>query len=362
MTMEGFDIKIRLDKCRPLTWRDLIVPENITFEEMHLIIQEIFGFYNEHLYEFNINHLNIHDSKFEDIDGLFVLDSMTTRIKEYFSEYKKIHYQYDFGDGWTFTIEVKKKVFYDEVYPTIKRFKGKYNPIEDIGGVYVLMDLISYENGECDELPEYMDEIELDEFNQDFSQDNLKTLFKERYGEKKISDKDGLDLYVIFNELEPLTCRNIQVPLNISFSQLHDIIQIVTGFDNYHNYQFIDLEENLYISDDPDSVRRASQLTVGQYFRNKEYILYEYDFGDSWVMTIQLNKHIEIEKSYAKLVDYRGKYNPIDDCGGPLNFMELLEIKEECFDEDDYNEEDIEDIKSIKKINVDKINKKLSEL
>jgi hypothetical protein len=63
--MNGYDIKVRLDDFRPLTWRDLIIPENITFHQLHLIMQELWDFNDNHLYEFNTNDYN---KRFIDFD------------------------------------------------------------------------------------------------------------------------------------------------------------------------------------------------------------------------------------------------------------------------------------------------------
>ena len=43
--MKGYDVKIRLDDFRPLTWRDLIIPEKITFKDLDNIIKILYGFY-----------------------------------------------------------------------------------------------------------------------------------------------------------------------------------------------------------------------------------------------------------------------------------------------------------------------------
>ncbi|SDA45296.1 pRiA4b ORF-3-like protein [Methanobrevibacter millerae] len=87
---------------------------------------------------------------------------------------RRFFYEYDFGDGWAFTIEIKKIVDYDRDYPTIKRFKGDYNPIEDCGGVYGL-ELILYYKDHPDEAPDiYLEQINLlEKFNQEDIQDRL---------------------------------------------------------------------------------------------------------------------------------------------------------------------------------------------
>ena len=97
-------------------------------------------------------------------------DAKTTLINDFFDKYDKITYWYDFGDDWRFDIEIKKKVDYDKNYVTIKRYKGKYNPIEDCKGTFGLNEIVYYaENPDekddsyfC-ELVEYLEEFDMDD-------------------------------------------------------------------------------------------------------------------------------------------------------------------------------------------------------
>ena len=51
--MTGYKILLRL-YSNVETWRELIIPENITFKQLHDIIQKVFGFYNYHMYNFQV--------------------------------------------------------------------------------------------------------------------------------------------------------------------------------------------------------------------------------------------------------------------------------------------------------------------
>ena len=153
--MKGYDVKVRLDDFRPLTWRDLIIPENITFHQLHLIMQELWDFKDYHLYEFSTNDylrrfLYFDNESFGDdyIHDTRDFDSEKNPIKVLFDSNKKVKYCYDFGDSWSFTIEIKKKIDYEENYPYLKRFKGKYNPIEDCGGTWGLSVILTTEDEE----------------------------------------------------------------------------------------------------------------------------------------------------------------------------------------------------------------------
>ena len=168
----GYDVKVRLNDFRPLTWRDLIIPDNITFMELDDVLKTLWGFDGDHLSCFfapkddlTIIDKNLSRESMMECD----YDVDTTIISEVFDKYNKITYWYDWGDNWRFDIEIKKKVDYTKDYVTIKRFKGKYNPVEDCGGVYGLSEIVYYaENPDerdssylC-ELVEYLEEFDME--------------------------------------------------------------------------------------------------------------------------------------------------------------------------------------------------------
>ena len=192
--MKGYDVKVRLDDFRPLTWRDLIIPENITFHQLHLIMQKLWNFYDMHLYEFTTTDYR---TKFIDFDRMsmdteYIPDygeqnSKTVYINDIFDSNKKIKYCYDFGDSWSFTIEIKKKIDYDNTYPNIKRFKGEYNPVEDCGGTWGLSDLIELAEKDEEDERGFVDELE--KFDQEKIREELINTCNFK-SEKTVSTKD----------------------------------------------------------------------------------------------------------------------------------------------------------------------------
>ena len=171
----GYDVKVRLNDFRPLTWRDIIIPENMTFMELDDALKTLWDFDGTHLSCFLIrkDDLIIID---DDLAGETMMgcdfDANTTTVAEIFDRYDRVTYWYDFGDDWQFDIEVKKKVDYDRDYITIKRFKGKYGPVEDCGGVYGLSEIVYYaEHPDEDDSDYYSQLVEyLPEFDQDIYQ------------------------------------------------------------------------------------------------------------------------------------------------------------------------------------------------
>lgn len=134
-------------------------------------------------------------------------------------------------------------------------------------------------------------------------------------------------LLVLYCETE--TWREIKIPGNINFRQLHHIIQKLFGFEDYHNWQFkvpadvddehVDLNDIVkYISYD------ESGLDIKDIFDEYSVLIYEYDFGDSWEIIVTKTSDIEYNNKTALITDYNGKYNPMDDLGGPIIFDELI--------------------------------------
>lgn len=94
----------------PKIWRALIIPENYTFSDLHMSIQCVMGWSNNHLYEFKYNNGNeiritVPDFYYEANKETF--DSRKIRLSEIFSEtisYAK--YIYDFGDYWDHWLKI----------------------------------------------------------------------------------------------------------------------------------------------------------------------------------------------------------------------------------------------------------------
>ena len=100
-------LKITLDGSKPPIWRRFLVSENITFHELHDIIQEIMGWSDYHLYQFTVNNLPIlipHEDYDDDYE-----DSRKVKLKDFLNaERQKFGYLYDFGDSWDHRVVVER--------------------------------------------------------------------------------------------------------------------------------------------------------------------------------------------------------------------------------------------------------------
>ncbi len=100
---------------------------------------------------------------------------------------------------------------------------------------------------------------------------------------------------VTLDGIRPPIWRRIQVPGNTTLLDLHRILQVVMGWEDYHLHQFI-VADVIYGDPamdewgewgiEPEGRCRLSQIVPGEGFRFR----YEYDFGDSWEHTLLVEK------------------------------------------------------------------------
>lgn len=131
--MSGYVVKVVIENTHPPVWRRIIIPEKISFMNLHQIIQCAFGWDDVHLHDFTFpgNRITISGSG----EGIGkVLPEKTTAVDEFLSEFKWIRYTYDFGDDWRHKIIPEKEMpEYDKRYASIIKAKGD-NFMEDSGG------------------------------------------------------------------------------------------------------------------------------------------------------------------------------------------------------------------------------------
>ena len=140
-----FKIKLR-GITKPPVWRRVLVPANFTFSGFHAVIQEAFGWWNEHLYCFGdkpySQSLYIAEKDEEDWYRPDY-DARKFTLGELFGDggiIKKFCYVYDFGDDWIHDITLEK--VFEEYSDHATCIKGKGAcPEEDCGGPWGYEDM-----------------------------------------------------------------------------------------------------------------------------------------------------------------------------------------------------------------------------
>lgn len=133
---------------------------------------------------------------------------------------------------------------------------------------------------------------------------------------------------------KPKIWRRLLVPSELLLSDFHKIIQTSMGWTNSHLHQFIK-DQTFYTKRYPDddtweeldNVDYAKIKISNLLKKEKDKIVYEYDFGDSWEHDIILEKILLYDQNIKYPVCVAGKMNcPPEDCGGVWGYSDMLEI------------------------------------
>jgi hypothetical protein len=134
-------------------------------------------------------------------------------------------------------------------------------------------------------------------------------------------------IQIILTRSEPLIWRRLLIPSNLLLPDLHLIIQVSMGWENDHLYQFIK-GKNFYSPEDYTGDVEYEEIKISDLLKKeKEKIVYEYDFGDSWEHDVILEKILSDDKKLKSSVCLEGKMAcPPEDCGGVWGYSDMLEI------------------------------------
>ena len=142
--MSGYKIRLMLYSSVE-TWREIIIPDNITFIQLHNLIQKIFNFDDYHMWQFQIP-TKLPDGESVDLNGIEQIigieESETLKINEIIEKNPLLLYIYDFGDNWEIVVHNLEKVEYNNKTAKLVDFKGKYSPLDDMGGIFVFEEIM----------------------------------------------------------------------------------------------------------------------------------------------------------------------------------------------------------------------------
>lgn len=156
--------------------------------------------------------------------------------------------------------------------------------------------------------------------------------------------------YVLKLELKDTNIwRRISFTEGTDFMDLHEIIQIIFGWEDYHMHEFrvgkMAIVSSLWEQDYDDIYDNYSfeeDVDLDFILLNNKRIYYTYDFGDDWEIRITVEKISDAEaEENPKIIAFRGDMAK-EDCGGADGLMrkrrrktrveELNLILEETFD------------------------------
>ena len=133
--MAGYMLKVLLEDTHPPVWRRIIVPEKITFADLHEIIGTVFGWDGSHLHDFVTPSRRVTIGSNAEWEEDYDCDEQEILVDHFWDSCKWVRYTYDFGDDWKHKVTYEKT---DEDYHGRTAFLVKAkgdNFREDCGGV-----------------------------------------------------------------------------------------------------------------------------------------------------------------------------------------------------------------------------------
>jgi Plasmid pRiA4b ORF-3-like protein len=142
MKKKKYLFRIELIGIEPTIWRLIEVPENYSFWDLHVAIQDSMGWFDYHLHVFCFKSSNpkkpieigIPDKDFD--DGMIA--GWQVPLRQYFREPgDEANYEYDFGDSWNHRVVLERVSVNKEETKLPHCMDGKGAcPPEDCGGVH----------------------------------------------------------------------------------------------------------------------------------------------------------------------------------------------------------------------------------
>ncbi|GEB65343.1 hypothetical protein SAT01_27910 [Sinomonas atrocyanea] len=143
----------------------------------------------------------------------------------------------------------------------------------------------------------------------------------------------------------PPIWRTLDLGSSMSLDRVHDVVQAAFGWEDAHLHRFTDRDpyERLRpvdgevdwplqwlprdLVEDPED-RPEEELDLGTLLaQGAGTAFYEYDFGDSWLLRMQLleSRPVPAAGPAASVVD-GARRGPLEDSGGVPGYEELLEV------------------------------------
>ena len=107
MMRDVLQLRVELKRMKPKVWRRIIVPDTITLQKLHFVIQAAFGWGHAHLHEYITGEGERYGEPDPDYDRPGEVRSERTRLATVLRT-ATLNYTYDFGDDWEHSIKVER--------------------------------------------------------------------------------------------------------------------------------------------------------------------------------------------------------------------------------------------------------------
>lgn len=142
----------------------------------------------------------------------------------------------------------------------------------------------------------------------------------------------AVQLKIEIENTNPVIWRRVEVSTKTNLRALHEVIQAVMPWENYHLYQF-QIGDRIYGEPSPDDTTWGPKTYQAKTQRLESLIakgvttfLYTYDFGDNWQhrVTFETVSDALPDQDLPRFLGGERRAPP-EDVGGPFAFEEFLE-------------------------------------
>lgn len=145
-----------------------------------------------------------------------------------------------------------------------------------------------------------------------------------------------LQLKISLLDTQPQIWRRVLVKGGYTFYDLHYIIQLTMGWEDYHLYEFHcsgliignPEADDAFVYEADEAVTDARNIKIDEVLSKEgETLIYKYDFGDGWKHLVKVEKVLDEDTAFEYPVLLEGALSaPPEDCGGISGFYNLLKI------------------------------------
>ncbi|MDX2068253.1 MAG: plasmid pRiA4b ORF-3 family protein [Haliscomenobacter sp.] len=176
----------------------------------------------------------------------------------------------------------------------------------------------------------------------------------------------SLQLKVQLEDIHPTIWRTFQIDQTETFFDLHEILQIVMGWENAHLFEFQIKERKIGLLPDEDEMwdtdanleDSESILMLDMNLKEGDSFHYIYDFGDNWKHLLTVEKVLDDAETDCPVCLGGARNCPPEDCGGAPGYADFLDALKnpnhpqheeiidwiEEFDPEDFDQEETNEI------------------
>lgn len=161
----AYIVRVDLKDVKPPIWRRLRVSSEMSLASLHPVLQAAMGWSDYHLHQFVMGpgardwQTDPFLTDFAASEGETGVHESDVRLDEVLAEPgDRLHYDYDFGDGWHHTIKLESIEEWQEQYPQAWCLAGRRAcPPEDVGGPWSYAEVVAALDGDIN--PQFADEM-----------------------------------------------------------------------------------------------------------------------------------------------------------------------------------------------------------